>query len=146
MTTIDQAKDAIYNQLTTEWAAASRTEPIAKENDAANHGTAEFNSSYGPWLRILVQENAGGQVALGAVGDRPFERRGQIMVQCFVVADTGTELLDTLLQTVRDSLEGLSFSGVTTFEAVSRPLDESQNDGRWYGKIMDIEFRYKETK
>lgn len=146
MSEFDTIKNLVYDRFETEWQTTNaRTEPWMTENDATDPVDADFNPTGGAWLRLIVTEETRSQVSLGGTGSRKFESTGRILVQCFVEFDSGTELLDTMLKIVKAIFEGVTFSGIHCFTALPRRLEEPE-PGRWHGKIMDIEYRYEETK
>lgn len=139
MTTIAEAREAIYLRFVTEW--ADRT-PYTFENE--NYLP---NRSDDAWVRLTVRHEDGGQETLGPVGSRKFSRVGRVLVQVFANPDEGLGRTDGLLQALREAFEGVTLVGTTvrfagvTVREVGQPDDE-----HWFMSIMDAPFEYDETR
>lgn len=134
MTTINEAKEAIYSQFNTNFTGTTN---ITFDNE-------EFETSgLTEWVRLTVRNTNRLQETLGKSGNRRFQGSGSILVQVYTEANAGVQQSDTLAQEVISVLEAQSLSGVDTFAAVPR---ETGPDGKWYQTVVEIEFDYFEIK
>lgn len=97
-----------------------------------------------PWVRLSVQHQTGNQETLGAVGNRRFERAGQITMQIFVVKDDGLRDMDALIATCRGLFEGRTLTG--PIRCTDADVQEIGNDGPWFQVNIDVNFAYEETR
>ncbi len=132
MTTINQAREAIYERFTTQWADET---PVVFTNEQAD--------TDGAWVRLTMQNQIRRQKTLGPPGARKFDDRGIIFIQVFEPGDSGTARGDELVALAREIFEGVSFSGVKCFAA---PTTEIGPDGKWFRRNVSIGFDYDETK
>jgi hypothetical protein len=133
MTTINEAREAVYERWDTQWGS---TTPFTFENE-------DFDTPDVPWARVSVRNQASEQRTLGAPGNRRFRRIASVFVQIFDLVDNGLLTLDGLSQTARTIFEGVSFSGLDFNNVVVR---ESGTDGKWYQFVVEAFFDYEETK
>lgn len=134
-TTLNPAREAIYQAFSTAWGA---TTPVAFDNE-------KFDPpSNAPWVRLVVRHLVRQQNSMGGVGSRRWRSNGLVFVQVFVPLNTGIRSSDSLAQTVRTTLEGIQLSGPVWFnDALVREVGES--DG-WFQTNVEAEFVYDEVK
>ena len=135
MTTISQAREAIYGRFNTNWGTTS---PFQFDNE-------NFTPPDKAWARLVVRHIGSSQETLGSSGNRKFERRAVVFIQIFTKADKGTSEADTLVRIARDIFEGINFSGLRFLHGVIRETPEPQ-DSKWYQVVVEIFFAYDETK
>lgn len=134
MTTINEAREAIYLRWSTQWGT---TTPFTFDNES-------FSApDKGQWARLTVRNTESEQRTLGAPGNRRFRRVASVFVQLYDLVDEGLETLDILAQTARGIFEGVSFSGLDFTNVVVR---ESGADGKWFQVVVEAFFDYEETK
>lgn len=135
MTTINEAREAVYARWNTQW---DSTTPFAFENESS-----DLAKGVVPWAHVHVRHLDGGQDTLGAPGNRRYRRAAVVMIQLHALVDSGLATLDTLAATARTIFEGVSFSGLDFNDVQTR---ESGPDGKWYQVMVTAFFDYDETK
>lgn len=136
MTTLDQAREAIYLRFETQWATRTAFTYQNESNKGLDAGTAD-------WVRLSVLEVAGGQETLGPILGRRYRRNGSIIVQIFTRGDKGMSASAGHADTFRGIFEGVSFSGVDTSNAVAKEIGP---DGKWHQTNVEVTFDYDEIK
>lgn len=134
MTTLNQAREAVYSRFVTEW--DDETDFVLGNEEFDTEGVNEY-------VRLSVRQTASRQTSMGQAGNRRFERRAIAFVQVFT---TGSDQrLDTLLQQAKDIFEGVSLAGSTVsfLEVLAR---ETGQDGKHNGGLVEARFRYEEVK
>ena len=135
MTTLNQARTAIYEEFQTVWGA---TTPFTFDNEKYTPPDTE-------WVRLTVRHTASTQDTLGAQGNRRFERIGSAFVQIFVPTDQGTTRADELATIARETFEGKSLTG-TTIRFLDVIVRETGVDGQFYVVVVEATFQYDETR
>lgn len=136
MTTMAQAREAIYQRFVNEWGS---TLVYTFDNEDFN---PPDNAS---WARVAVRHLASTQETLGASGNRKFARRGSVFVQIFTLQDTGTANVDTLATKVREMFEGRDIAG-TNIRFYDVIVQETGPSGKWYQTTVEAQFEYDETR
>ena len=134
MTTINEARQAIYARFISQW--GTQTE-FTFDNEPFTEPVSD------PWVRLAVRNTDGGQETLGQSGNRRYTRDASIFVQVFTLIDTGTQEADTLARIARNIFEGERFSGVFANDGTIREIGP---DGKWYQTNVEIAFFYDEIK
>lgn len=136
MTTTNQARERVYSQFLAGWGVLS---PVTFDNEAYTP------PSGARWVRLVMRHTVGLQETLGAPGLRRFERRGNVIVQCFVPLNAGVAAADELATAARTVFEGktLGTEAVHFFGVSTREIG---NDGAWYQINVEASFLYHETK
>ena len=134
MTTLNQAREAIYSRFVTEWAAAT---VLTFENEEFDEPTDD------PWARLTVRHTSRTQKTLGKVGNRKFRSAAIVLVQVYTRTNTGVQQGDTLAVQAKDIFEAVSFSGLDFNDGVVR---ETGPDGKWYQHLAEIAFDYEDIK
>lgn len=106
------------------------------------------NESFEPpendeWVRLTVLHLDSGFETLGGAGNRRVRRRGSITAQIFVPVGTGMDVSDTLMTTIRDLFEGVSFGGVDCFNTEDREVGVN---GSHHQRNLECFFAYEERK
>ena len=135
MTTLNQARTAIYDEFITDWGL---TTPFTFDNEAYSPPNTE-------WVRLSVRHTGSTQDTLGAVGNRRFERVGSVFVQIYVPTDIGTLRMDELATIARETYEGKSLTG-TTIRFLDVIVRELGVDGQFYQAVVEATFEYDETR
>lgn len=135
MTSINEAKEAVYSRFTTQWAAGSNL-PFCFGNEA-------FDPPTTAWVRLVVRHTAGQQDTLGPEGGRRFRRLGNIIAQVFVPIDTGEQDADAYGREITGIFEGTSFDGVSCQAA---DYQEIGPDGKWFQANITVPLWAEETK
>lgn len=137
MTTLNEARERIYQTFATEFVATS---------GRYTFDNTEYDPPEGlPWARLVVRHSGSNQECLGPVGRRKFERIGSVIVQVFVPLDSGTQEADTVSRAVRLIFEGrtLSPEAIRFTDCV---VQEIGPDGAWYQQNVEAFFTYTETR
>lgn len=133
MTTINEAREAIYSRFVTMWGTNS---PYTFDNEA-------YNAPASKWVRLSVRQIDAEQHTLGAIGNRKFLRQAAVWLQIFVPLNSGLKDADTLAQAFRTIFEGARFSDLSFREVVT---NEATPDNQWYRVVAKAFFDYNELK
>ena len=137
MTTLNQAREAIYAAFVAKWDVG----PVS----GYTFDNEEYDPLEGePWVRLAVRHTDARQETLGRVGNRRFSRRGTAFVHVFVPLDTGTQKADDLTSQAKSIFEGVSLPG-TTVRFLKVESNETGVDGSWFGTLVRAKFEYDET-
>jgi len=134
MTSIDEAREIIYERFRTQW--GSRT-IFTFENERFNEPENEA------WVRVSVRNAQLPKKTLGGKGHRRFRRYGTINIQIFIPSGSGMADSGVLSQAALDIFEGENFSGVDCNDGTPTELPI---DGKWQPTLVEISFDYEETK
>ena len=136
MTTLSEAREAIYDQFLSGWGA---TTEVTRDN-------IDFDpNALSEWVRISVRHTASTQETLNSPGLRRFARFGSAFIQIYTEGDIGTQRTDELATIARNLFEGLSLSG-TTVRFLDVVFRETGAEGKWFQSIVEATFEYDETK
>lgn len=135
MTTLSEAREAIYQRWATNWGSTSA---YCFENQGSS-----LQEGRTPWAMVFVRHNVSSQQTLGPTGYRRFRRFGSIYVQINTLIDTGLKANDDLAYQAKAVFEGTSFSGLACTDSTVR---EVGSDGKWYTQLVEVDFDYEETK
>lgn len=133
MTTLSQAKEAVYTRFVAQWGSTS---PFVFDNE-------ELEEPDGPWVRLTVRGVGRAQETLGRVGNRKFRTAAAVFVQVYTRTNTGVKQGDALATQAKDIFEATSFSGLDFNDGEVR---ETGPDGKWYQHMAEIAFDYEEIK
>lgn len=137
MTTINEARVAIYQRFIDNWTATPDT------NYTFDNEGYDSEDLAAPWVRVLVRNTAGGQETLGNEGSRKFERSGIILCLVHALENTGTESGDEIAKSFQSLFEAVRFNGIITNNSVIR---ETGKTGRWFVTTVEVDFLYHEQK
>lgn len=137
MTTVNEARDAVYERFIAQFPGLAPGIPYTFENEAFDPQTDT------PWVRVTVRNAESQQRCLGSPGHRRFERNAFLFAQVFVPGDTGTKESDALVTALRGIFEAVSFGGLD-FRAVSSR--ETGTDNGWHQTLVEGPFDFEETK
>lgn len=142
MTTINQAREAIYDLFTDAWAVTVPTPglrtPITYDNE-------KYDPPDTAWVRLSVRHTGSTQETLGPAGSRSFMRQGIAFVQIFTPSDKGVAEADTLARVAALAFEGERIVGTSVrfLDVVTR---ETGPEGKWFGVVVQANFEYDETR
>lgn len=140
MTTLAQAREAIYLAFDTVWASG----PVSQYTFDNEEFDPPQNAA---WVRLAVRHNDAGQETLGGTGARKFARKGAAFVQVFTPTKSqGTSEADTLIATARAIFEGTRISGTTLYFKDCVVRESGVVDDHWFMVVLEAEFEYNETK
>lgn len=137
MTTLNEAREAIYAAFVAGWGATS--DYTFDNEDGFNPPTED------DWVRLVVRHSGRAQESLGGIGHRKFESVGSVIVQCFAPLDTGAKGADTLATAVRAIFEGKTLSP-EQIRFTSAVVTEIGATDAWYQTNVEAFFTYTETK
>lgn len=138
MVTITAAREAIYERFLTNFTAV----PAARI-DAANE---DFDPPVGqPWVRLSVTHNTATQQSLGGAGQRKFLRFGSFFVSIYVPENTGLQTADTIANSVRQLMEGVSLNNNDIRMNACTITEIGIVDG-WLLVQAETVFNYTETR
>lgn len=141
MTTVSQAREAIYQAFVDAW-----DPPGGPLKSAYTFDNEQFDPpTSAAWVRLTVRHNDSDQTTLGRQGNRKFGRPGSVLVQVFLPTDTGRASADSLADDARDIFEGTSLAG-TTVRFYGATVREAGKDGKWDLTIVEAPFDYEQTK
>ncbi len=134
MTTLNEAKEAVYSRFAAQWGA---TTPVAFENEELEE-PADL-----PWVRLTVRSLSRAQDTLGRTGNRRFRSSAIVLVQVYTRTNTGVQQGDVLAVQAKDVFEAVSFDGLDFNNGMVR---ETNPQGKWYQHVVEIAFDYDEIK
>lgn len=142
MTTLTEARQAIFNRWVTLWVSGgSERTPTVLEGESAD----ALDKGNVAWVRVVAPESgAQPSVTLGPKLGRKFYRRGIITVQVFTLTNKGMSEAGTLAHEARSVLEGESFSGIDVLDGTTR--ESGGQKGKWQLTIVELPYRFEETK
>lgn len=140
MTTLNQARAAVYQRFLDEW------------KDGADPLTAfcfgnEVLDNEEEWARCFVISLPNAQETLGRPGNRKFKRQAQVQVNVYTAPGTGMSRADQLVKVAMDMFEGRALLGtsVKLYEASSAEVGLVDNS-RWFLSTVQATFDYEEIK
>ncbi len=147
MTTLNQAREAIYDRFNTEWPGATSSTPFCFDNE-------EFDPPKGSdgrgaaWARCSVRQLDRGQTTLGRAGNRKFTSIALAQIEVFVPPKSGRYVADALLEAGKNLFEGRTPPTGTTIRFFDVVVSEVGliEDGRWDLSTVEARFDYEETK
>lgn len=139
MTTVNEARDAVYERFLAQFPGLAPGVPYTFENEAFDPP----GNPPAPWVRITVRNTESTQDCLGPPGQRRFKRDALLFAQVFIPGDRGTKDSDTLVAVLRGIFEAVSFDGLD-FRAVSSR--ETGTENGWHQTLVEGPFDYEETK
>jgi hypothetical protein len=136
MTTLNDARGAIYGAFVAGWGATS---PFLFDNE-------QFDSPpLGVWARCVVRHAVRAQETLGGAGNRKFESLGSVIIQCFGPLDKGAAGVDTLAEVAQGIFEGKTLLP-ENIHFTSAPITEIGPTDDDYQINVEAFFTYTETK
>lgn len=135
MTTLNEARDAVYDRFAAQWGVTSVYQ-LDNQDLRLAEGTVN-------WARLAVRQTDSNQDTLGPAGSRRFRRSAMAFIQIFVPSNKGTKEGDDLAQTARGVFEGTSFSGLDFTDGMIREVGP---DGKWFQYVVEVKFNYDEIK
>lgn len=136
MTTINEARERIYQQFDADFSVTSNVTFDNEKYDPPADAS---------WVRLAVRHTARAQESLGALGGRKFESEGSVFVQCFTPLDSGVAAADTLAEAARAVFEGKTL-GAEQLRFTSAAITEVGPTDDWYQINVEAFFTYTETK
>lgn len=144
MTTLREAREAIYKRFIDEWGSLT---PYTFDNE-------EFDPPGGldgrgvPWARCSVREITSEQQTLGPAGNRKFLRTALAKVDVFVPPASGRWDSDEYTMAARALFEGRTSPLGTTICFFGVDVQEVGliEDGRWDLSTISARFDYTEIK
>lgn len=134
MANIDDARTELIKTFISNWS----TTDIAHDNESYDPPSTTTE-----YVRISIRHLPSAQDTLGPENGRRYLRRGLIIIQVFVQADTNMQRTSVLCQQILDIFEGKHFTYCWTKNSNIR---EGLTDGRWFQTSVEIEFNYEQTK
>ena len=136
MTTLNDARGAMYGAFVAGWGATS---PFLLDNEKFAHPPD------GVWARAVVRHAARVQESLGSEGLRKFQAIGSFIIQCFGPLDKGTEGVDTLAEVAQGIFEGNTLlpENIHFTSASVTEIGATDDD---YQINVEAFFTYTETK
>lgn len=89
-------RDRIYKTFQTGWASAYPLMPFCLDNEEFTPPSLEDNASC--WVRLVVRHQGFKRINLAPVGQRKYEHKAEVILQIFVVPNTGTDVSDQIGQ------------------------------------------------
>lgn len=136
MTTIAEAREAVYEAWTDGWGT---TTLFVFENE-------QFKEPAGtpvPWCRVSFRNLDGYQHTLGGIGHRLYNRDAKVYVQVMAPVNKGMHAGSELAQQARALFEGVRIGELVGFGGV---VKEAKPDGKWYVTLVEVAFQYYEVK
>lgn len=138
MVTLAEATEAIYEEFLGSYTAIPAARITAEGED--------FDPPSGvAWGRFSVRHRTRSQETLGGIGRRKFSSSGAAFFQIFTPLNSGRASADSLAESARDVLEGISLSG-NDIRFYGCDVREMPEEDGWYAVIVEASFEYTETK
>lgn len=148
MTTLRQAREAIYKRFKDEWTPGGTPLcPYTFDNESFNPPKGADGRGE-PWARCSVRQLDSGQHTLGRAGNRKFLRIALARVEIFVPPGDGRWNTDTYMMVAMALFEGRASPAGTSirfFEVVPAEIGLIE-DGRWDLSTVSARFDYEEIK
>jgi hypothetical protein len=135
MTTINEARETIYQTFVTGWGATS---PYTFDNEAYKPDDSN------PWVRLAVRNRTSNTDTLGPVARRKQLRSGAIFLQIFIPTNSGVKDADTLVRKFREIFEAKVLTPGTLW-VTSVDAREIGPDGESYLVVCEASFTYNDT-
>lgn len=137
MTTITQAREAIYERWRAQW---TRTPYVFENEDSRT-----LDAGAVPWARVVVRNQGGRQESLGRAGERKFWRPLVIFVQLFHPRNSGMKTSGLDAAAAQAIFEASSFSGVHVF---NMPVEEQpvEPTDKWVTTLLVGDAAFEEIK
>ena len=138
MTTLNDARKAVYNQFTDNWIVdGTPLSPFCFDNETMN---GELT-----WARCSVRSMPGGQSTLGQKGNRKYHRKGLARVEVYVPPASGLSEADRLCRAAAEMFEGSALAGLKFYDATTAEVGLVDDD-RWFLSTVSVNFDYEEIK
>ena len=136
MTTLNDARGAIYGAFKTGWGTTS---VFTLDNETFKPPKG------GVWARLVVRHAVRSQESLGGLGRRKFDSIGSAIMQCFGPLDKGVKGVDTLAEVAQGIFEGKTLlpENIRFTSAVVTEIGPTED---WYMINVESLFTYTETK
>lgn len=144
MTTLTQARDAIFDLVNDALAASGTTSSVALlwDNVKGAKPGEGTNGNALPWIRLALRHNLGEQDTMGRLGARRYLAGGTFTAQIFTPFGDGHTQGYAIAEVVKAALRAASpHSTVWFFDIVVSEIGE---DGPWFNINVDATFRYQE--
>lgn len=156
MSTIAEARDAVFSHFNTFWNAEVVSRSILTEAPYVVYQNVNFDPETDvknwpqPYATIDVQHVTGGIASLGG-SSRVFRREGFVAIEIATLKgnkDTqgGTVLNDELVQVAMDAFDGVHLIGNIWFLNVFPIEAGPDEDGQFFRTSVTAEFTYDEIK
>lgn len=148
MTTIREAREAIYRRFVEEWVSGSEElTPYTLDNERFDPPKGDDGRG-APWARCAVRNIDSVQHTLGRPGTRKFLRVALARVEIFVPPGSGRWSTDEYIMRAMSLFEGRPSPAGTTIEFYDVTPEEIGliEDGRWDLSTVSARFDYTETK
>jgi hypothetical protein len=135
--TNNEATEAIYARMLANVPSGISADDITFRNEPFDPPAAAS------WIRMIVDWGVSNQQTLGATGNRRYDRAGTILFQVFDPVGGGVQLMDGIVQDIRDTFEGVRADGIVYLDAQRRRIGV---DGRWDQTNVEVAFYHEEVK
>lgn len=136
MTTLNEAREAIYDLFVAAWGV---TTPIQRDGEYFDEPTDNT-----AWVRISLRSTFREQTSIGEVGNRRHESDANFFVQIFTPKDKGMSEADTLFRLAQTTLEGVTLSGPVHLLA-TEPQEGGAED-KWNVMVAQTGVQFDEVK
>lgn len=148
MTTLREAREAIYKRAVDEWQIAGEPLcPYTFDNEIFDPPKGPDGRG-APWARFSVRQLDSRQDTLGRPGTRKFLRTALARVEIFVPPGDGRWNTDTYMMAAQALFEGRATPEGTSiiFYEVTPAEIGLIEDGRWDLSTVSARFDYEETR
>ncbi|PHS61183.1 MAG: hypothetical protein COB09_18520 [Thalassobium sp.] len=134
MTTLNEARQVVYNTFVDDWGDET---PYDLEDDDFTEPES------GNWVRLTIKGLPGGQESLNSKGKRRYIRRQLLVVEVYGQPRTGEYNEDVYAERIRDLFEGETIGGVVFNDGDIMPEGTKNN---WRRVSVTVQFQYYEIK
>lgn len=134
-----EAHEAVYQRMKSVWPTLQPAVPYCRENErfAQQDGATA-------WAHVSLKPTDSNQHTLGAAPNRVWLRDAAVWVRLHVPLNGGVALVTSLVGSVRQVFEGVSFGGVNSVGG-ARSVPVGSN-GRWYEVVVITPVNYYEIR
>lgn len=144
MTTLNEARGAVYNRVLAEWPPVWPDIQFCFDDESLDPGT-DANGKVLPWVRFSVRQIAAAQQTLGAPGNRKYTRRALVRAEVYTAPGTGQKVPDLMCQTALEMFEGRYLAGTLMYGGAAAEQGLVLED-RWKLSTVEVYFDYEEIK
>lgn len=147
MTTINQARVAVYERFLEEWVTGpDPLTPFCFDNETFDPPQTPEGKGL-PWARCSVRSITGGQETLGPPGNRKYTRQALARIEVYTPPGSALKPADDLCQVGLAMFEGRSLLGQGVLFTDAQTAEVGLVDeGRWFLSTVQASFDYEDIK
>lgn len=148
MTTLSEARSAIYKRFKDEWVDENGNSYayFVFDNEEADPPSGP-DAKGALWARVYVRNINNGQETLGRAGNRRFRRRALAKVDIFAPPMSAISESTKAQELALSMFEGRIFSGTTiiVYDVIPREIGLI-DEGKWFFSTIEAQIEYEQIK